>query len=221
MRTSGLVWLVPVLGGSLGALGCGGSAPTAEEHAQAVAQNLQAPSSTSSAQASYSYPIPEGWTDETDPTPPPWFPEFPWSGTELLRFTPGFPDAQSPEWWSYDYLFWVESGPKVTAAALQDAMINYYKGLVSCGTQLPCDPSRFAGEMHDVARLGSLGVFQGHVDTYDFSPMPVPFTLNLLITSFECPASKHRGMLVSASPQPANSPIWAELLDAQLQFRCN
>ena len=206
---------------SLGALGCSAAddqgAPSAEEHAAAVAQTLQQPST---AVGTFSYPVPTDWWEETYAAPQPWAPNFPWSGTETVHFPPGWGDAASPEWWSYNYLVWVDSGPSITASRLGSALVDYYKGLVDCGGQLPCDASRFAGEMRLAARLGDISVFQGHVDSYDFSPTPVPITLNLLVTSVTCPQSRHRALLVSASPQPLSASVWIELLEAQLKFRC-
>lgn len=193
-----------------------GAPPSAEEHAAAIEQRLQEYTGT----ASYSYPAPEGWLEETYAAPQPWAPDFPWSGAETVHFPPGWPDAQSPEWWSYDYAIWVESGPKFTADALASAFKDYYEGLVGCGTFLPCDPSRFVANMRRVARVGSTEVFEGSVDSYDFSPTPVPITLHLLIVGVTCPMSKHRALLVSASPKPIGGAVWAELLDAQFNFRC-
>lgn len=216
---------IPVLAvAALGALGCsvnvddeGAALPLLEEHAQAVQQSLRREPRV---EASYTYPLPEGWFAESYAAPQPWFPEFPWSGTETVHFLPGFPDATSPDWWSYNYLIWVESGPPISAAKLTSAFIGYYKGLVGCGTQLPCDPERFDGQLRRAVRLGDLELFVGHVDSYDFSPEPVPITLNLLVTSVVCPKSKHRALLVSASPQPLSDETWRQLLAGQIQFRC-
>ena len=192
-------------------------APSLKEHAQSLAQSLlEAPGP----EGSYSYPAPDGWVEESYAAPQPWASDFPWTGTETVHFPPGWPDPASSEWWSYNYVIGVDSGPTVTAKRLGNALTDYYKGLVSCGIQLPCDPDRFEGQMRSVVRVGSLEVFQGHVDSYDFSPSPLPITLDLLVTSVVCPKSKHRALLVSASPEPASDSTWTELLNAQLLFRC-
>ena len=61
-------------------------------------------------------------------------------------------------------------------------------------------------------------LFAGSVDIFDV--VGTPITLNLLITSLVCPESGHRAVLVSASPLARLEPMWVELIDLQLQFRC-
>jgi hypothetical protein len=58
----------------------------------------------------------------------------------------------------------------------------------------------------------------GSIAMLDFVHLPI--TLNLLASSAVCPASHHRAVLISASPQPYSSPVWSDLLGSQLRFRC-
>jgi hypothetical protein len=187
-----------------------------EEHARGLAQSL---ASADSASARYTFPVPDGWITETDPLPPPWDPSFPFAGSEDLRFPIGWPDPTTTEWWSYDYLLWVDSGPAITSAVLERAIVGYYKGLMDSCISVPCDPSKFAARLKRVVATPPLTVFAGQTDIFDV--LGTPITLNLVVSSVVCPRSKHRALLFSASPFPASAPIWKELLGLQLQFRCN
>lgn len=208
----------------LGSIGCSAVEPANEgaleqrglEHARAIAESLSA---RPPAEASYSFPLPEGWITQSEPLPPPWDPEFPFTGTAELRFPPGWPDPATGQWWSYDYLLWIESGPAITARVLEDAIVGYYEGLVDSCASIPCDPAEFDARLTRLITTPRLTVFAGQADIFD--SLGTPITLNLIISSIVCPRSQHRALLFSASPFPLSAPIWDELLGLQLQFRCN
>src|SRR6185436_16865111 len=54
------------------------------------------------------WPIPKDWKHETFALPPDFAPEFPWKGTEDLRFMPGFSTPAAPDYWSYDLVWWLD-----------------------------------------------------------------------------------------------------------------
>jgi len=168
--------------------------------------------------ASFTWPVPEGWVPQSEALPPPWDATFPFVGAEAVRFPPGWPDPASDEWWSYDFLFWIDSGPEVTANTLEQALVGYYSGLVGCATSPECDPSHFVAQLHQLLDTQSFDLFAGFVDIFDV--VGTPITLTLLTTSLVCPESGHRAVLVSASPLARLEPMWAELIDLQLRFRC-
>lgn len=187
-----------------------------ETHALALRQSI---AHTGAATATYEFPVPDGWISESDPLPPAWDPSYPWTGTEELRFLPGFPDPTSHEWWAYDYLLWIDSGPAMTTSALEEATVGYYKGLVDSCVSVPCNIDEFSARLRRIVSTPSLSVFAGEAHIFD--AVAVPVTLNLVISSVVCPRSKHRALLFSASPLPVSDPLWKQLLGLQLQFRCN
>jgi hypothetical protein len=184
-----------------------------ERHASALTSALG-----KGAAASYELPLPDGWGTEQDPLPPPWDLEFPYSGTEELRFLPHFGDGTSTQNFSYDYLLWVDEGPPITAASLSSALRDYYKGLICGLPEYPCDGSDFQIALHSQLKTKSLEVMTGSIDMLDMAHLPI--SLNLFVSSLVCPVSRHRAVLVSASPQPFVSPVFADLLALQLRFRC-
>jgi len=191
----------------------GMSGDLVESHASALTRALG-----QGATASYALPLPEGWGTEQDPLPPPWDPAFPFSGTEELRFMPQFGDGTSAQNFSYDYLLWVDQGPTITAASLSSALRDYYKGLICGLPEYPCDWSDFQIELHSQLKTRPLEVMTGSIDMLDMAHLPI--SLNLFVSSVVCPVSQHRAILVSASPQPFTSPVFADLLALQLRFRC-
>ncbi|HEY8925051.1 MAG TPA: hypothetical protein VIU64_11775 [Polyangia bacterium] len=208
----------------VGAAGCGlgnasgevASQPTrglVEEHAAALTSALG-----KVAPASYSFPLPDGWVAEQDPLPPPWDPTFPFTGQEQLRFLPGFPDGTSPQNFSYDYLLWIDSGPTITAPVVSAALLEYYKGLICGDPSYPCDASGFQIRMSSLLKTKLLEIMTGSIDMLDAAHLPI--RLNFFVSSVTCPRSHHRALLVSASPQPYDSPVYADLLEEQLRFRC-
>ena len=195
------------------------SSPT-EEVQEVIDQHAAALTSTlgTSAQASFVFPVPEGCGSEQDPLPPPWDPTFPFMGSEELRFLPGFGDGTSPQNFSYDYLLWIDSGPAVTSSSLSAALLEYYKGLI-CGVPgYPCEWSDFQIRLRSQLKTRPLEVMTGSIDMLDMAHLPI--SLNFFVSSVVCPASHHRAVLVSASPQSFTSPVFAGLLQLQLRFRC-
>lgn len=222
MKRSSVSWLV--LMGAVTFTGCGaddpaGGAPSAElveQHAAGLADGIaKGPGTT----ASYSFPLPEGWFAETDPLPPPWDPGFPFTGQEELRFLPGFGDGTSPQNFSYDYLLWIDDGPAITSQSLSAALRAYYQGLI-CGVPgFPCPTSDFSIHLTSVLKTRPLEIMTGSIDMLDMAHLPI--SLNLFVSSIVCPVSQHSAVLVSASPQPYDSPVYADLLQEQLRFRCH
>lgn len=220
MKRSGAAVIAGAMAIGAGVGGCLGderaqrmSGDLVESHASALTRALG-----QGATASYSLPLPEGWGTEQDPLPPPWDPAFPFSGTEELRFMPHFGDGTSPQNFSYDYLLWVDQGPVITAASLSSALRAYYQGLICGLPEYPCDWNDFHIELHSQLKTKPLEVMTGSIDMLDMAHLPI--SLNLFVSSVVCPVSQHRAILVSASPQPFTSPVFADLLALQLRFRC-
>src|SRR5215471_14982261 len=63
--------------------------------------------------APYFLPTPQGWTSEIIPFPIEFAPSINYSGVEDLRFTAGWGNAQTDEYWSYAFLWWLEGSPEI------------------------------------------------------------------------------------------------------------
>jgi hypothetical protein len=203
------------------ASGCGQVPPQDDSGNDTAQEALTAPAPT------YSWPLPaRGWFTDKFDLPLPFVPELPYSGSEDLHQLNGFGTPASPEWWSYNYLLWLDGSPRITRDSLERDLLAYYKGLCNYfgPPAVTCNPSGFSSK---VVRLGevklggrSTDVFAADITGYDPFFTGQPIALHMLISSFQCPRAGHRAVLLSASPQPIGQGPWPALLENALQFRC-
>src|SRR5262245_20675324 len=114
-----------------GALACG-SQPQKQPEAAA-------------SEAGVRWPIPPGWKHETFKLPPEFAPTLPYHGTEELRFMPGFFSPTAPDYWSYEFVWWLDQPPSFDAEGLAANLTTYFRGLATevGGSKYPMDPARY------------------------------------------------------------------------------
>src|ERR1700710_2264632 len=80
-------------------------------------------------QAAYTLPLPEKWGVEKIPFPIEFAPKIPLTGNEEIRFTPGWGDSKTDEYWSYAFVWFVDGAPHVDSDTLQLYFTQYFTGL--------------------------------------------------------------------------------------------
>src|SRR6185295_3732816 len=66
-------------------------------------------------EAPYTLPIPKDWAVERFPIPISFAPQIPYKGVEDIRFTPGWGNVKSDEYWSYAFLWYLEGEVEVNS----------------------------------------------------------------------------------------------------------
>ena len=89
-------------------------------------------------EAPYHLAIPTGWTIERFLIPIGFAPQIPYKGVEDIRFAPGWANAKSEQYWSYAFLWYLDSMPVVSAAIIENNLKAYYTGLLNVNT----DPAK-------------------------------------------------------------------------------
>ncbi len=79
---------------------------------------------------SYHFDVPAGWTSEHIPFPISFAGSIPYKGVEDVRFTGGWGNPSSDEYWSYEFVWWLDGEQAMNADTLQQNMRIYYTGLV-------------------------------------------------------------------------------------------
>ena len=93
---------------------------------------------------------PEGWSGETISLPPGFAPDMKLKGAEHIRFAPGMMKPASDSFFSYAFVFELQSKPDLTDAVVKDEFLKYYRGLckkVLDGKAPDVDPSQFTLEL--------------------------------------------------------------------------
>lgn len=157
----------------------------------------------------------EDWPAETFALPPVFAPELP-TGSETLRFAPGWRDPTAETFWSYAFVMWIDE-PTPDAPRLEHLLETYYSGLMSA----------FAAETeHDLSRTRpqvdltptAPGVYEGRMHLIDAFATFKPIDLRLVLQV--APESAARSVLsVQISPQPPHHPIWQSLHAAVSRIR--
>lgn len=82
----------------------------------------------------YYLPTPEGWTTEQFPIPIGFAPQIPYTGVEDIRFSPGWGNAASEEYWTYAFLWYLDGSPETNAEIIAGNLKAYYTGLIQVNT---------------------------------------------------------------------------------------
>ncbi len=88
----------------------------------------------------YFLPSPKGWVTEKIEFPLGFAPEIKFSGVEDIRFTKGWSDQKSAEFFSYLFIWYVNENPALTEQNLRENTQMYFDGLtkvVAKGKNIP------------------------------------------------------------------------------------
>jgi hypothetical protein len=190
---------------SLSTLAC--TAPSASSEAGSAVSSADT--------APYSWPIPAGWSDETDAFPLFWAPDLGLAGTLVLRFAPGFSEPTSDTYFSYSYAWVLDGDPGFSADTLAADLTTYYAGLARTFDATHFDP---AATHADIEFTEPGAVFHGVVSTVDpFNGSP-PVSLHVEATQSVC--GGHHVLLFTLSPHAEDTATWATLGRQRSTFEC-
>jgi hypothetical protein len=166
---------------------------------------------------SFVWPTAEGWKHETIPFPLEFAPDLPYRGTEELRFAPGFFEPSAPGYFSYAFVWWIASGPRLERATVEAHLKQYFVGLTKAVAKNEFEPdlSRIDTHLESNVEPGLVGT----VRTIDAFKTRSEIVLNVRAKTGAC-GDRHF-LLVKASPKPMNDPTWASLNEVAASFQCD
>lgn len=163
-------------------------------------------------------PAPQSWTGETITLPPGFAKDMSVKGTESIRFAPGMFQADSDSFFSYAFVFKLESKPELTQKVLTDEFLKYYRGLskaVLRDAAAGVDFEQFTLKLSKLKEAESSASVTG-LDSYSGKLTWVePFTtrkqqtLNLRLHTWKRKGKNYVFMCVS--PAAADAEIWKQL----------
>lgn len=184
------------------------------------ASNAQTPEPPESESAER-WPIPTGWNHETFPLPPGFAPEFPYEGTEELRFMPGFSKPDAADFWSYEFVWWMKKAPPFDSASVGTALTTYFRGLSKAvgGSKYKMDSAHFRSSLTAVSD-GKPPRLAGQVFTYDAFKTGLPIVLNVEAELRSCPQTKQIAIVVALSPRETTDSVWSALRTTAATLVC-
>lgn len=167
---------------------------------------------TAGSEPSLEWPVPSGWKHETFALPPGFAPEFPYHGTEDLRFMPGFSEPTAHDFWSYEFVWWLDERPRFDATEIAAALTTYFRGLSTAvgGSKYEFDPARYRADL-TVVPGSAPPRMAGQVFTYDPFATGLPIVLNVEVELRSCPGTSRTAIVVLLSPQDTTDRVWTEL----------
>jgi len=175
--------------------------------------------------STYTLPIPKGWTTELFMIPISFAPEIPYKGVEDLRFSGGWGNAKSSEYWSYAFLWYLDSAVEINAGIIEKNMASYYAGLIASNIEkrrIPADkifPPKTSIEKIKTD-AGDIETFQGTIYMLDYMEQK-PITLNCIVHLKSCPEKNKTFLFHEISPKPFTDSVWQTLNQLNKDLTCN
>jgi hypothetical protein len=176
-------------------------------------------------QPPYTLPTPQGWNMERFPFPIGFAPSILYQGVEDLRFTPGWADPKSEQYWTYSFLWFLEGSQNINEHILEQSLFSYYTGLVGRNIESRKIPKEklftVAVRVDKIkAYSGDSGTYSGTLNMLDYMAQK-PIALNFLIHVRTCTGKKNTFVFFEISPKPSSHPIWSDLNQIWKGFDCS
>lgn len=175
--------------------------------------------------APYYLPVPENWTIERFLIPISFAPKIPYRGIEDIRFPPGWAKVKSDEYWSYAFLWYVDSVQKTTAKIIENNLKTYYAGLIEANTaslDIPAD--QLVAVKTKIKKTkkskGDVKTFRGTIYMLDYMQKK-PITLNCIVHLKSCSGQNKTFLFYEISPKAFNETIWQTLDQLWSDFSCD
>lgn len=174
-------------------------------------------------EAPYKLPIPKDWSIERFLIPISFAPQIPYKGVEDIRFTPGWGNPKSDEYWSYAFLWYLEGKNNLDAATIDKNLKAYYTGLIGVnGRDIPAEKlTPVVTAFKEIKKdKGDLKTFAGTISMLDYMTQK-PIILNGRVHLKSCPVQNKTFIFYELSPQPLSHPVWQSLDKLWDDFTCN
>lgn len=165
---------------------------------------------------------PADWGGETINLPPGFAPEMKLKGREHIRFAPGMMKPGSDSFFSYAFVFELQSKPNLTEAVVKEEFLKYYRGLCKAvlnGKGPEVDPSDFKFELQPVkpdAKADSNDQpangatnYTATLDWVEPFATKKPQKLNIEIRTWT--KNDRNYLFACVSPQARDAAIWKQL----------
>jgi hypothetical protein len=173
-------------------------------------------------QAPYTLAIPTDWSIERFLIPISFAPEIPYKGVEDIRFTPGWGNVKSEEYWSYAFLWYLDGAVTMNPKTIEDNLKHYYTGLVKVnGAEIPKEKLiPVVTSFKEVKKeKDDLKTFQGTITMTDYMEQK-PITLNARVHVRSCPGENKTFVFYKLSPQAPSHKVWLSMDQLWLSFNC-
>lgn len=166
----------------------------------------------------------EGWGIERFPIPIDFAPSLDYKGVEDIRFTKGWADQNSDEYWSYAFLWLLEGTPVQNVSIIQKNLNAYYDGLIARNIIKRKIPKDLVFKTNTrIRRVKTENwdqqTFGGTISMLDYMTQK-PILLHVKVHVSKCPGSTQTVVFYQLSPQPIDKRVWRNLNALWTSFNC-
>ncbi|HWY09804.1 MAG TPA: hypothetical protein VN026_00690 [Bacteroidia bacterium] len=168
----------------------------------------------------YALPTPKNWGTEKILFPIKFAPQIDYKGIEEIRFMPGWARMDSSEYWSYDFLWYLDGRIIFEPVMLESKMKVYYEGLAAATKSVPREKliPVIAKFQYDVTAKDDIKTFIGTIEMLDYM-MQEKLLLNCKIHWRNCGKNK-TVVFFELSPKPVTHKVWEGLDKVWTDFNC-
>ena len=175
-------------------------------------------------EAPYFLDTPNGWDIERFLIPIAFAPSIQYKGVEDIRFTPGWSKKDTKEYWSYAFLWYLDSVQKFDSKIIERNLTAYYTGLANINVdKSKVTVDKLVTIKASIKKRNSetpdTQTFEGTVDILDYVTLK-PLSLHLLIHIRYCKGQNKTFVFHEASPQPYSDDVWKSLNQLWTNFKC-
>ncbi len=151
-------------------------------------------------------------------------PQIPYKGVEDIRFTPGWGDAKSHDYWTYAFLWYLDDKQELNEKIIEGNLKAYYTGLVGRNIgkrKIPAEkiiPVKASIKKVKTDK-GDAKTFTGTIEMLDYMEQK-PITLNCIVHQKYCTGQSKTFAFYQISPKPFTDNIWESLRQLWTSFDC-
>ncbi len=163
----------------------------------------------------------ENWRSEVLEFPLIFAEDLDYTGEEYIRFAPGWGEQHSEGYFSYVFLWMIEESLEGNVNSLEHIIEVYFDGLMNTGAITNFNFFKKIPASKATIQQIEEHVFEGSVTLYDEFFAKEMITLNITIKTENCLINQKNIIWFYLSPKEREHPIWTELTEVKLNFRCN
>lgn len=167
----------------------------------------------------------EGWGIERFRIPIEFAPGIKYNGIEDVRFTKGWGEVKSNEYWSYAFLWYLDGKPTINIPAIEKNLAMYYDGLIGQNVEQRKIPLALVKPTKvKVTKIatqnGDVATFSGTIEMLDYMQQK-PIVMNCIIHHKLCDGQDKTFVFHEISPRHLTDPVWSALNKLWSEFECN
>ncbi len=165
---------------------------------------------------------PENWKSEIIPFPLGFAQQIDFVGFEDLRFAPEWNDSGSEEFWTYTFVWYIETYGAMTESKLTETFNSYYDGLMGVDIANQSDTTK-SNQLDETLCLfvKTNEGFSGKMRVYDRFFTKDYITLNIKVKESFCPETNKQIISCDISPKAFDHEVWKLFDEVSLKVKCD